>query len=816
MVEDLSQRIAIESPHTKNKLSLVLPFYQYLNDVVIHEINERKENGLLPYPLHLQPTISKLVHSFEYSGIKEIHVFGRKIRQFGMQFDNSLIDPVYSIDHADAVYGQEFHIYQLYTTLLGLQLGRNQNRIINLVGMKGTGKSNLLRLIGKTYTAYLNQEDNQKYITEIQLPFDITKTKRENSLGFHADGKDKDGSIHDGKYSYHFRCNDSPIFLIPKEIRKKYLEKIGVDITSIPPYILESEMCSSCQTLQDLVFRFFEERSDTFPLEKNDLETFFEFFTKYVFAVKHRIRNGREVTMFEVNTQKSPDILRFNLQPEYIGNGNVPVYPLNNMPLATSELMLFDDLRAFERYWEDVRSIVSSGVYKPFENLWMSKDSVIIVASNEEIDNVEPFKHDTGLIDRIIKVPLPSILRYGEEIQVYSRNINKLKEQYELDPNITKLVNMFAVAGRVNVPRTENIEKLSKRKLQDHELKAINSLTSLEKVLLYNGDEEDFEIFPKLANKAIFSDNLVAAIHRDYYEVDDLLSMEGFKGPSVRGIQDLYTYLADWCLTRRELDKPIIMGFDLIESLGNFPTNLMIKWFPEWNRASSNPRNDAERNGYGHPPTIVKLLKNFYHNLLEKQVIFSTVELSEDSFFYTAEKYLDLLKEWVTNDQKPDVKTKQNKYAFGNENVTINWMLANIEKEQFDQKEALTEQSYIVDSVVQNFRGKVLRYARENGDERTKLHLRTFIADKIVNDKKSKEYNTTLENINPYIEKFFSGEIPAPTKAIVASTNGSDIDDYRDIFYRTTRNMIKNFKYSDITSAFALEYYINKRLRKEL
>jgi len=803
MVEQVVQRS--DNGVSSSKRLFVVPFQDYLEDILLAEIRDKEGKESLLYPSHLLPTIARLVSAFDNSGVENIDIFGGRIKRFGMQYDN------YSIDNADAVYGQEVHIHQLYNTLEGLKIGRNQNRIISLVGMKGTGKSNLLRLISKAYIEYSNKDENQRYITEIRLPFDIANSNN-GRLGFNGGGDNK-SSISGGNAFYSYRCTDSPLMLIPREIRKNYLKNKGINADLIPPYLLESEMCSTCQSLEDIVFRYYTADLCEDSPEGNNLELFFDFFSKYLFATKHRLRNGKEVTMFEVNTQKSPDILRFSLQPEYVGNANIPIYPLSNMPLATSELLLFDDLRAFERYWEDIRSIVSSGIYKPFENIWISKDSVIIVASNEEIDNIGLFKQDTGLIDRIIKVPLPSILRYEDEIKIYKKNIDRIGENFIIDPNVPKLISIFAVSGRLNTPRIDNIENILKKKLDKGERKLLESMTILEKVLFYNKSnlnmyDEDFEVYPNLSDKKYFSDILISAVFRDYYDDGDLSILEGFKGPSVRAVQDLYFSLAEWCSRKREIK--IITAFDLFDFLENFPLSLTVKWTDDWKK--------KDDKGYDSPSVQISQLYEFYMNLLERQVLLSAIYLDEGSFSRTTEKYLNLLGEWYEKGSDINLVTGQNKYFEGGKPVPINDLLYRIEEKDFGLSFKNDNREYVTESEMRHFRNGIMLFPQNNDPIGAELYLKRLIKNKIIKERKNGSYDLTLENLRNFPDQYLEGSISG-VRSFISTESAFNADrtlkqGNTELFYGIIDNMIKRVGYSDISAVLAFKYYTDKRLSK--
>ena len=83
MVEQVVQRS--DNGVSSSKRLFVVPFQDYLEDILLAEIRDKEGKESLLYPSHLLPTIARLVSAFDNSGVENIDTrkLTRIIRNYG-------------------------------------------------------------------------------------------------------------------------------------------------------------------------------------------------------------------------------------------------------------------------------------------------------------------------------------------------------------------------------------------------------------------------------------------------------------------------------------------------------------------------------------------------------------------------------------------------------------------------------------------------------------------------------------------------------------------------------------------------------------
>lgn len=243
--------------------------------------------------------------------------------------------------------------------------------------------------------------------------------------------------------------HENPLHLIPASLRPRMTEELGVEI--------EGDLCPHCR-----------------------------------YKLEHDYKGDFE--KFEVNT------FTFNIRKRQ-GIGMVPPVDPNNQD--TSVLIGSEDISKMDKYSEDdPRVLTLNGAFNvgnrglvefievfkneieylhvmltatqeksvpaPGKHGMIYFDGVILAHSNEAEWNKFKADHtNEAILDRIVKIEVPYVLRVSEETKIYKKMIGKSNFATHIAPNTLEIAAMFAILTRL--APTHKCDLLTKLKLYNGE-----------------------------------------------------------------------------------------------------------------------------------------------------------------------------------------------------------------------------------------------------------------------------------------------------------------------------------------------------------
>ena len=136
-----------------------------------------------------------------------------------------------------------------------------------------------------------------------------------------------------------------------------------------------------------------------------------------------------------------------------------------------------------ERDYKPLLMLLGSGKVS-LESTQVAVDNSVFITTNlEEMDLLENQLTSSKLLDRVERIPVNYLLDYNAEMKILSRDIDVLKETYDIDPNLVEIASIFAVLTRL-LPPTELPEPLEK-KWSSEKVKFYYGIAPEQKLYLY-------------------------------------------------------------------------------------------------------------------------------------------------------------------------------------------------------------------------------------------------------------------------------------------------------------------------------------------
>lgn len=244
--------------------------------------------------------------------------------------------------------------------------------------------------------------------------------------------------------------NEEPLHLVPKHLRKKFEEELGVEI--------EGDLCPVCKYR---LLNEFNGEYERFPV------------TMSSFSIRSRKGIG-VVPPVDPNNQDtsiltgSVDISKMDIYSE----DDPRVFSLNGAFNVGNRGMV-EFIEVFKNDVEYLHTIITAtqekSIPSPGKGSMIYFDGIIVAHSNEAEWN--RFKSDhtnEAILDRIVKIEVPYCLELNEEIKIYEKILKKSSFKAHIAPHTIEIAAMFAVLTR---------------------LRASNKVDPITKLKIYNGVE---------------------------------------------------------------------------------------------------------------------------------------------------------------------------------------------------------------------------------------------------------------------------------------------------------------------------------------
>lgn len=383
----------------------------------------------------------------------------------------------------DAVFGLDVQLMKLVNVLKAAALGYGtEKRVILLHGPVGSAKSTICRMLKKGLERYSHTQAGSLYT------FEWIDEKLE-----------LDGLLGKGVKVFQSPMNEEPLLLIPDELRPQICEsinkgqegsfRVNIDGELSPPSrfifkaLMERYNGDLMRVLSHVrVRRLFISEADrvgigTFqPKDEKNQDS-----TELTGDINYR-------KIAEYGSDSDPRAFNFDGEFNVANRGMIEFVEVLKLDVA----FLYDLLGASQEHRVKPKKFAQTHI-----------DEVIIGHTNEpEYRRLQDNEFMEALRDRTVKIDIPYITRWRDEINIYKRDFNSQKVRgMSIAPHTVEMAAMWAILTRLEKPKKAN-------------------LTRLQKLKLYNGKT--------LAN---FTEDNVRELRKE-------TNREGLEGISARYIQD--------------------------------------------------------------------------------------------------------------------------------------------------------------------------------------------------------------------------------------------------------------------------------------
>lgn len=347
----------------------------------------------------------------------------------------------------DAVFGLDIALMKLVNVLRAAALGYGtEKRVILLHGPVGSAKSTICRMLKKGLEAYSKTDQGALYT------FEWIDEKEE--LG---------GLLGKNVRSFPSPMHEDPLLLFPEEMRQQVCDEINrgqdgdfrvkIEGELSPPsrYIFKNLMDKYngelMRVLQHVrVRRLFLSEADrigigTFqPKDEKNQDS-----TELTGDINYR-------KIAEYGSDSDPRAFNFDGEFNVANRGMIEFVEVLKLDVA----FLYDLLGASQEHRVKPKKFAQTHI-----------DEVIIGHTNEpEYRRLQDNEFMEALRDRTVKIDIPYITRWKDEINIYKKDFNSQKMRgISIAPHTIEMAAMWAILTRLEKPKKANLTRMQKLKL---------------------------------------------------------------------------------------------------------------------------------------------------------------------------------------------------------------------------------------------------------------------------------------------------------------------------------------------------------------
>lgn len=347
----------------------------------------------------------------------------------------------------DAVFGLDVPIMKLMNVLRSAALGYGtEKRVILLHGPVGSAKSTVCRLLKQGVERYSKTDNGALYT------FDWVDPNGENEWLF---GK--------GNRSFSSPMHEEPLLLIPNELRPKFIEELNRGYKGDFRVALEGELSPPSRYIFSQLMNRYE----------GDL-------TKVLSHVKVRRLILSEadrvgIGTFQPKDEKNQDSteltgdINYRKIAEYGSDSDPRAFNFDGeFNVANRGMIEFVEVLKLDvAFLYDLLGASQEHRVKPKKFAQTHIDEVIIGHTNEpEYRKLQDNEFMEALRDRTVKIDIPYITKWNDEIQIYKKDFNSRKMRgISIAPHTIEMAAMWAVLTRLEKPKKANLTRIQKLKL---------------------------------------------------------------------------------------------------------------------------------------------------------------------------------------------------------------------------------------------------------------------------------------------------------------------------------------------------------------
>jgi serine protein kinase len=344
-------------------------------------------------------------------------------------------------DHGrDAIYGLDKALMQLVQIFeSAARRYGTEKRVLLLHGPVGSAKSTIVRLLKKGLEAYSRTEDGALYaLSWVDIP----------------DEERLDCPMH-----------EDPLHLVPIDFRSQVLARLNEGHPPEDHVHIEGELCPACR----FIYRRLMERyhGDWTQLVEHARVR------RLLLSEKDRVGIGTFQPKDEKNqdsTELTGDI-NYRKIAEYGSDSDPRAFNFDGeLNIANRGLVEFIEILKLDvAFLYDLLTASQEHKIKPKKFAQTDIDEVIIGHTNEpEYRKLLNNEYMEALRDRTVKIDVPYVTRYADEIQIYRRDFqNGRVIGQHIAPHTIEMAALWAILTRLHEPKRAGLTLLQKLKLYD-------------------------------------------------------------------------------------------------------------------------------------------------------------------------------------------------------------------------------------------------------------------------------------------------------------------------------------------------------------
>ncbi|HSD82317.1 MAG TPA: serine protein kinase [Anaerolineae bacterium] len=313
-----------------------------------------------------------------------------------------------------------------------------ERRVLLLHGPVGTAKSTIVRLLKKGLEAYTRTEAGRLY-SFYWLP---------------TDGERMDCPMH-----------EEPLHLIPLEYRSALLGEINADHAAADRVEIEGDLCPACRFVYN---RLLEQAHGNWREVVRQVRV-----RRLLLSEKDRVGIGTFQPKDEKNqdsTELTGDI-NYRKIAEYGSDSDPRAFNFDGeLNIANRGLVEFIEILKLDvAFLYDLLTASQEHKIKPKKFAHTDIDEVILGHTNEaEYRRLLGNEYMEALRDRTLKIDIPYVVRYSDEVQIYQRDFNERRVVGKhIAPHTLEIAALWAVLTRLEEPKRAGLTLLQKLKLYD-------------------------------------------------------------------------------------------------------------------------------------------------------------------------------------------------------------------------------------------------------------------------------------------------------------------------------------------------------------
>lgn len=466
-----------------------------------------------PY-LYLRTAPQYLLDMFDHYGQRPVSRIGQDSPRFRV-FDSEV--------SGATLVGQERVQNAFYSFLSGFARKSRADKMVLFHGPNGSGKTSFVECLVGALERYCQSPEG----TLLRFNWIFSENDERMSIGFDAsEGEsvvDTLALINERDISARVPCemNDSPLFLIPREVRREIIEKAleGYDGPCRPDhnysFFLEGDLCPKCRKIYDALL----------AVNQGDWKAV----VKHVQVERYYISKRYRVGAVTIEPQGNIDASTRPVLNER--NWNLPwvmrtlnLYePVGDIIDANNGILEYGD---FLKRNPEANKYLLTTCERGTVSLphFMAYLNLLIIGTTNE-NQLSMFKRSpdfSSFKGRMELIPFPYLLMISKELELYANHLELFSRDRHITPHTAEIAATWAVLTRLKKPEPKNY--------RGQVSALVSRLTPLEKARFYDTAEPPSRL--KESERRLLRAALVE-IRREHEDAE--AEFEGLWGPEYEG-----------------------------------------------------------------------------------------------------------------------------------------------------------------------------------------------------------------------------------------------------------------------------------------